>query len=63
MGRAIQSGAPMYSHFSDQHERWFDKIAWSDFGRRVAPGPKGRGPGWAEQCAEGVFQPIDPYKA
>ena len=25
------------------------KIAGSDFGRREAPGPKGRGPGWAEQ--------------
>ena len=26
-----------------------DKIAGSDFGRRAAPGPEGRGPGWAEQ--------------
>ena len=25
------------------------KIAGSDFGQRYALGPKGRGPGWAEQ--------------
>src|SRR6185437_14412675 len=24
-------------------------VAWSDFGRRGAPGLQGRGPGWAEQ--------------
>ncbi|MGH8297451.1 MAG: anthranilate synthase component I family protein, partial [Steroidobacteraceae bacterium] len=31
-----------------------DKIAGSDFGRREAPGPEGRGPGWAEQLLAGL---------
>jgi len=32
-------------------ERVLHKIARSDFGRRAAPGPKGRGPGWVEHYA------------
>jgi len=35
------------------------KIAGSDFGRREAPAPEGRGPGGAEQRAAGDFEPVD----
>jgi hypothetical protein len=35
--------------------RGFDKIAWSDFGRRsgIATAPAGRGPGWPESIPAG----------
>src|SRR6185312_4452602 len=46
----LESGTTEESlHGSVERPGGRDKIAGSNFGRREAPGPKGRGPGWAEQ--------------